>query len=222
MATLSDIGVAAAINILSAFIFFLAFSILRLQPFNGRVYFRKWYLKGLRTDPAREEAFVRKFVNLDWRSYLKFLNWVPETIRMPEPELIDHAGLDSVVYLRIYLLGYAVIENHFIKLKIFCPIAFLAWTILVPINWTSTGLERAKITNITSSGIDKLSISNVHSRSERFWGHMVMAYVFTFWTCYMLLKEYEKVASMRLQFLAEEKRRPDQFTVYFICHPPFL
>ncbi|XP_019457670.1 PREDICTED: CSC1-like protein At1g62320 [Lupinus angustifolius] len=212
MATLSDIGVAAAINILSAFIFFLAFSILRLQPFNGRVYFRKWYLKGLRTDPAREEAFVRKFVNLDWRSYLKFLNWVPETIRMPEPELIDHAGLDSVVYLRIYLLG----------LKIFCPIAFLAWTILVPINWTSTGLERAKITNITSSGIDKLSISNVHSRSERFWGHMVMAYVFTFWTCYMLLKEYEKVASMRLQFLAEEKRRPDQFTVYFICHPPFL
>ncbi|MCI34527.1 CSC1-like protein, partial [Trifolium medium] len=27
-------------------------------------------------------------------------------LRMPEPELIDHAGLDSVVYLRIYLLGY--------------------------------------------------------------------------------------------------------------------
>lgn len=106
MATLSDIGVAAGLNILSAFIFFVAFAILRLQPFNDRVYFPKWYLKGLRTDPVHGGAFVRKFVNLDWRSYLRFLNWMPAALRMPEPELIDHAGLDSVVYLRIYLVGY--------------------------------------------------------------------------------------------------------------------
>jgi hypothetical protein len=26
---------------------------------------------------------------------------------MPEPELIEHAGLDSAVYVRIYLLGWA-------------------------------------------------------------------------------------------------------------------
>ncbi|XP_061352196.1 calcium permeable stress-gated cation channel 1-like [Gastrolobium bilobum] len=210
MATLQDVGVAAAINIFSAFIFFVAFAILRLQPFNDRVYFPKWYLKGLRTDPVHGGAFVRKFINLDWRSYLGFLNWMPEALRMPEPELIDHAGLDSAIYLRIYLIG----------LKIFVPIAFLAWTVLVPVNWTSTGLEGAKITNITSSDIDKLSVSNVHSRSERFWGHIVMAYAFTFWTCYVLLKEYEKVESMRLQFLAEERRRPDQFTVLVRNIPP--
>lgn len=40
-----------------------------------------------------------------------------------------------------------------------------------------------------------------------------MAYAFTVWTCYVLMKEYEKIASLRLQFLASEKRRPDQFTV---------
>ena|ERR1044072_2795144 len=106
MATLSDIGVAAAINILSAFIFLVAFAILRLQPFNDRVYFPKWYFKGLRTDPVHGGTFVRKVVNLDWRSYIRFLNWVPAALRMPEPELIDHAGLDSAVYLRIYLIGY--------------------------------------------------------------------------------------------------------------------
>ncbi|RZC04778.1 Calcium permeable stress-gated cation channel 1 isoform E [Glycine soja] len=210
MATLSDIGVAAGLNILSAFIFFVAFAILRLQPFNDRVYFPKWYLKGLRTDPVHGGAFVRKFVNLDWRSYLRFLNWMPAALRMPEPELIDHAGLDSVVYLRIYLIG----------LKIFVPIAFLAWAVLVPVNATSTGLESAGRDNITSSDIDKLSISNVHSRSERFWAHILVAYAFTFWTCYILLKEYEKVASMRLQFLAAEKRRPDQFTVLVRNIPP--
>lgn len=40
-----------------------------------------------------------------------------------------------------------------------------------------------------------------------------MAYVFSFWTCYVLYKEYKIVTSMRLQFLASENRRPDQFTV---------
>nr|XP_029122395.1 calcium permeable stress-gated cation channel 1 isoform X2 [Elaeis guineensis] len=158
MATLADIGVAAAINILSAFAFLLAFAILRLQPINDRVYFPKWYLKGVRSSPTHSGAFVQKFVNLEWRSYLRFLGWMPAALKMPEPELIDHAGLDSAVYLRIYLIG--------------------------------------------------------------FWAHLVMAYVFSFWTCYVLLKEYGIIASMRLHFLASEKRRPDQFTVLVRNVPP--
>lgn len=116
MATLQDIGVSAGINILSAFIFFIIFAILRLQPFNDRVYFSKWYLKGLRSSPTRGGAFVQRFVNLDLRAYLKFLNWMPQALKMPEPELIDHAGLDSVVYLRIYWLGYANAYDHFLLL----------------------------------------------------------------------------------------------------------
>lgn len=106
MATLLDIGVSAAINILTAFAFLLAFSILRLQPFNDRVYFPKWHLKGIRSSPSSHGAFVRKFVNLDYTSYLKIFGWIPAALKMPEPELIEHAGLDSAVYLRIYLLGY--------------------------------------------------------------------------------------------------------------------
>lgn len=106
MATLGDIGVAAGINILFALAFLVAFAILRLQPINDRVYFPKWYLKGLRTSPMHSGSCVTKFVNLDWRSYIRFLNWVPDALKMPEQELIDHAGLDSAVYLRIYQLGY--------------------------------------------------------------------------------------------------------------------
>ena len=106
MASLGDIGLSAAINLLTAFVFLVLFAVLRLQPFNDRVYFPKWYLKGLRSSPSRSGAFVRRFVNLDFRSYLRFLNWMPAALQMPEPELIDHAGLDSAVYLRIYLIGY--------------------------------------------------------------------------------------------------------------------
>lgn len=101
--------VAATINILSAFAFFVAFAVLRIQPLNDRVYFPKWYLKGLRSSPSRAGVFVQKFINLDYQSYVAFLNWMPAALRMPEPELIDHAGLDSAVYLRIYWTGYALV-----------------------------------------------------------------------------------------------------------------
>ncbi|KAH6764554.1 ERD to dehydration family protein [Perilla frutescens var. hirtella] len=211
MATFSDIGVAAGINILFAVAFLVAFAILRLQPLNDRVYFPKWYLKGLRSSPMQSGSFVTKFVNLDWRSYIRFLNWVPDALKMPEPELIDHAGLDSAVYLRIYLLG----------LKIFVPVALLSWAILVPVNWTNNTLAISQASDkLQYSNIDKLSISNVPYGSPRFWTHIVMAYVFTFWTCYTLRNEYEKVAVMRLHFLASERRRPDQFTVLVRNVPP--
>ncbi|XP_016493896.2 hyperosmolality-gated Ca2+ permeable channel 1.5 [Nicotiana tabacum] len=207
MATLSDIGVAAAINILSACIFLIAFAILRIQPVNDRVYFPKWYLKGLRSSPLHSGTIVNKFVNLDFRAYLKFLNWMPAALQMPEPELIDHAGLDSAVYLRIYLIG----------LKIFVPIAFIAFSVMVPVNWTNRTLE---LSNLTYSDLDKLSISNIPLGSQRFWTHLVMAYIFTFWTCYVLKREYAIIASMRLHFLASERRRPDQFTVLVRNVPP--
>ena len=64
------------------------------------------YLKGSRESSSHGGTFVRKFVNLDMRSYLKFLSWMPAALKMPEDELISHAGLDSAVYLRIYLVGY--------------------------------------------------------------------------------------------------------------------
>jgi hypothetical protein len=207
MATIQDIGVSAAINILSAVIFLLAFTFLRLQPINDRVYFPKWYLKGARQSPSHGGASVRKFVNLDVRSYLKFLSWMPAALQMPEDELISHAGLDSAVYLRIYLIG----------LKIFVPITILAFLVLVPVNWTNETLEGLKVEH---SDIDKLSISNIPYGSKRFIAHLTMAYVFTFWTCYVLLREYEIVATMRLRFLASEKRRPDQFTVLVRNIPP--
>ncbi|KAI7982954.1 CSC1-like protein [Camellia lanceoleosa] len=208
MASIQDISLAAAVNILSAIVFLVAFAILRLQPVNDRVYFPKWYLKGIRGSPTRSKAFASKFINLDFRTYIRFLNWMPAALRMPQPELIDHAGLDSAVYIRIYLLG----------LKIFAPITALAFGVLVPVNWTGESLDNVK--DLTFSNIDKLSISNVSPGSQRFWAHLVMAYVFSFWTCYVLYKEYKIVATLRLHFLASENRRPDQFTVLVRNVPP--
>lgn len=111
MATITDIGVAAAINILSALGFLMAFALLRLQPINGRVYFTKWYLNGERSSRTHSGAFIHKFINLNPRSYLRFLEWIPAALKMSELELIEHAGLDSAVFLRIYLIGYSTLDS---------------------------------------------------------------------------------------------------------------
>lgn len=208
MTDLQGIAMSAAVNLVSALVFLIAFAILRLQPINDRVYFPKWYLKGIRANPAHSKGLVTKFVNLDFRMYLRFLNWMPEALRMPEPELIEHAGLDSVAYIRIYLLG----------LKIFVPIAVLAFAVLLPVNWTGRMLEGSH--DLTFNNIDKLSISNIPFGSNRFWAHIGVAYVATFWTCYMLYKEYKIITTMRLQFIASSDRRPDQFTVLVRNVPP--
>ena len=105
MATLLDISVSALINIVTAFAFLVAFALLRIQPINDRVYFPKWYFKAQRKDPVSTN-FVAKFVNLNFKTYLTFLNWMPQALQMSESQLIQHAGLDSVAFLRIYLLGY--------------------------------------------------------------------------------------------------------------------
>nr|DAD19243.1 TPA_asm: hypothetical protein HUJ06_020706 [Nelumbo nucifera] len=202
MASLSDIGVSAFINIVGAFAFLLAFALLRIQPVNDRVYFPKWYMTGGRRSPRHAGNVVGRFVNLNFKTYLTFLNWMPEALKMSESELINHAGLDSAVFLRIYLLG----------LKIFIPMTILAILVLIPVN-VSGGTLFFLRKELVVSDIDKLSISNVQPKSQKFWAHLSMAYLFTIWTCYMLYKEYGRVAFMRLHYLASQPRRVDQFTV---------
>lgn len=202
MATLGDIGVSALINILTALAFLVAFAVLRIQPVNDRVYFPKWYLTGGRASPRSSGNLVGKFVNLNFRTYLTFLNWMPQALKMSETEIINHAGLDSAVFLRIYLLG----------LKIYVPITVVALMVLIPVNVSNGELFGLK-KELVVSNIDKLSISNVRPKSIKFFFHIMTMYLFTFWTCYMLYIEYGKVASMRLKFLAAQRRSADQFTV---------
>ncbi|XP_020093576.1 CSC1-like protein At1g32090 isoform X2 [Ananas comosus] len=168
------------------------------------VYFPKWYIAGERKGSRSRSGArgVGKFVNLNLWTYLTFLNWVPGALRMSQSEIIQHAGLDSAVYLRIYILG----------LKIFVPMTTLALLILIPVNVSGGTLVDLR-KEIIFSDIDKLSISNVSPGSQRFFVHLLMAYLFTLWTCYMLYKEYDNVAFMRLHYLASQHRRVDQFTV---------
>ncbi|KAI3522982.1 hypothetical protein L1887_01034 [Cichorium endivia] len=67
---------------------------------------------------SRSGAFVQKFVNLDFKSYLKFLYWMSAALCMPQPELIDHARLDSIVYLTVTLEKSKLTYSDIDKLSI--------------------------------------------------------------------------------------------------------
>ncbi|PKA53010.1 DNA-directed RNA polymerase III subunit RPC2 [Apostasia shenzhenica] len=203
MASLEDLAVSAFINILSAIGFLLAFAVLRVQPINGRVYYPKWYINGGRSSPRGSANGVLRFVSFNiWSYVVSFLGWMPQALKMSQAEIIQHAGLDSAIYLRIYILG----------LKIFVPVTVAALLVLIPVNVSGGTLLDLK-KEIVFSDIDKLSISNVSPGSERFWVHLVMAYLFTLWSCYMLYIEYDNIAFMRLHFLASQPRRVEQFSV---------
>ncbi|XP_074283361.1 CSC1-like protein At1g32090 isoform X2 [Silene latifolia] len=88
----------------------------------------------------------------------------------------------------------------------------LAIIVLLPVN-ASGGTLFFLRKELVTSNIDKLSISNVRPKSLRFFAHIGMEYVLTFWTCFLLYKEYDRVASMRLLFMASRQRRVEQYTV---------
>lgn len=47
----------------------------------------------------------RPILNLDPSSYLNDTNWLWDALMMPQLEFIKHAGLDALVFLRLFKLG---------------------------------------------------------------------------------------------------------------------
>eukprot|EP00475_Leptophrys_vorax_P044843 TRINITY_DN9126_c0_g1_i1.p1 TRINITY_DN9126_c0_g1~~TRINITY_DN9126_c0_g1_i1.p1 ORF type:complete len:902 (-),score=75.20 TRINITY_DN9126_c0_g1_i1:288-2732(-) len=134
---------------------------------------------------------------------------------MPERDLIRHAGLDSVVFLHSLKLG----------VKIFVPIAAIAALVLFPVNYTGGALNKQEqyynqqkaagknVTHLSFSELDKLSIANIPNGSPRLWAHLVCAWVFSLWALWVLRDAFKQVARMRMDYLADQRRAPHQFTV---------
>ena len=114
MATVGDIAVSAFVNVLLVFLFLAAFALLRIQPINDRVYFPKLYLAAKRRNRGSEERnWLRKHFSLNVLSWTRaFLSWMPEALKKSESSLIRDAGLDSVVFLRIYILGWGYLFSR--------------------------------------------------------------------------------------------------------------
>lgn len=109
MTTLQDIGVSALVNIGLTILFLLSFVFLSIQPVNDIVYYPKLYIRGIRKERPRASPRplkpVEKYVNLEVSHYMRLLDWAKSALRKTEDDIIQHSGLDSAVYLRIFLVG---------------------------------------------------------------------------------------------------------------------
>ncbi|KAL3682931.1 hypothetical protein R1sor_000953 [Riccia sorocarpa] len=213
---LSDVLASFAINGTVSVVLITLFSIFKNQPLNVRVYFSKWQLKGERVGPINYMPAVcpkgiRRYLNLDAKSYTHVMDWIKECLKMSEAELIDHGGLDAAVFLRLISLG----------LKIFIPLTVFGFIVLVPLNATDNQLaiESATKSNFTYDSLDRLTFSNISVASDRLWAHIVAAYLYTAWVLWLLFKEYRSVVALRFSFLASQTARQDQFTILCRCIP---
>ncbi|CAI7850519.1 unnamed protein product [Closterium sp. NIES-54] len=211
--TFGELGYACAINVAVLAGMLVAYTILSKQPLNARVYFTKWFSLNDREAAEKYEKVKmkgnvvkrRQWLNLSLRSYRSAFSWVDVALAMPERELIAHAGLDNVVFLHALKLGF----------KIFGPILIVAAAVLVPVNYLGGGLQQQAQSDpdLTYSDIDMLSIANIPNQSSLLWVHVAMAWLFNAWALYMMRLEHRTVADMRLDYLADQQRAPNQFTV---------
>lgn len=98
-------------NTLLSVVFLICYALLKNQPLNFRVYFPKLYVRGQAekikdyVDCGDGKGKLSGYVNLSWRSYLYSFKGMWFALKETEEELIQDVGLDSTVFVRIFLLG---------------------------------------------------------------------------------------------------------------------
>lgn len=87
---------SAAINIGLALLLLSLFSILKKQPSNADIYYARRLAKN------QQIPFDSIFT---LRRYLPSVSWISHAFRVSEDEILDSAGLDALVVIRLFKFG---------------------------------------------------------------------------------------------------------------------
>ncbi|PIA57760.1 hypothetical protein AQUCO_00600468v1 [Aquilegia coerulea] len=189
---LSALLTSVGINLLLCILFFTLYSILRKQPSNIDVYAPRLVAEG----KAHSSAFSLERL-------LPSPGWVRRAWQLSEDELLSAAGLDGVVFMRIFTFS----------LKIFSFMGLVGILILLPINYVGKQLNAFDISDLPNKSLDAFSISNLEDGSKRLWVHFVALYLATGVVCYFLYHEYRYISLKRLDLFYSSKPQPHQFTI---------
>ncbi|KXZ47792.1 hypothetical protein GPECTOR_33g674 [Gonium pectorale] len=138
--------------------------------------------------------------------------WIWPVLTYKEEDIIDEAGLDCAMYLRILRFG----------LYLFTVLSIGCVAIILPINLTSSEVNRLlheqETNNSTSqeykfTDFDRYSLSNVSARSPKMWAHLVCMYFVVLFTLWLLNRFNRESVLLRLMFLGNGKRGGPSHTV---------
>lgn len=196
-------SVQIIVSLILGFSAFMLFSILRLR-------YPKIYV-------ANFNHLNSNYVHSSSRQNLPKLpsrslfGWIPILLRINEQQVLDHAGLDAVVFLGFFKMC--------IKLLAVC--AIFAITVISPIRYKFTG----KLDQDDPDDDLDASVGIFKKKKQRYelflWSYTVFTYVFTFIGSYFLFKQTVKIIDMRQKYLGKQKSITDR-TIKLSGIPPML
>uniref|UniRef100_A0A8R7Q936 CSC1/OSCA1-like N-terminal transmembrane domain-containing protein n=1 Tax=Triticum urartu TaxID=4572 RepID=A0A8R7Q936_TRIUA len=137
------------------------------------------------------------------RPYAPLESWLAAAWRRSEDDIHAAAGLDGVVFVRIFVFS----------IRLFAVVAVVGVGVLMPINFMGDQLQLIDFTDLPSKSVDVLSISNVQDGSNKLWLHFSAVYIITGVACYLLYYEYRYISGKRLEYFMTSKPLPQYFTV---------
>lgn len=187
---------SAGINIGVCALLLSLYSILRKQPGNASVYF------GRRLAEERS----RRLNSFILERLVPSPRWMVTAWGYKEEEILDVAGLDAVVFIRIIVFS----------MRIFSIAAVVCVFGVLPLNYFGQDMEHG---NISSESLEVFTIGNVQSQSKWLWVHCVALYIISFSACVLLYFQYKSIARLRLLHITRSPPNPSHFTVLIRAIP---
>ncbi|WPK24131.1 hypothetical protein PUMCH_001389 [Australozyma saopauloensis] len=143
--------------------------------------------------------------------------WVPIVYKINEEQVLEHAGLDAVVFLGFFKMC----------IKTLAVCVLFAYTVLSPVRYWFTGRV-----DFPGEGEDNDELMNFffgsflkrkhkHSFEQFLWMYTVFTYVFTFVLLYFLYRQTLKIIDMRQHYLGKQSSITDR-TIKILGIPPVL
>ncbi|KAJ7664278.1 hypothetical protein B0H17DRAFT_991245 [Mycena rosella] len=115
-----------------------------------------------------------------------FLSWPWAVYNSNYEDILYANGADAYFFVRFLRM----------MTRVFLPIWVVSWAILLPVTSINTRVG-------TNTKLELFTMGNIQpDQQARYWAHLVLAYVFTFWIFYNIRLEMTNFVKTRQQFLA--------------------
>lgn len=146
--------------------------------------------------------------------------WIPILFRIDEAQVLEHAGLDAVVFLGFFKMC----------IRVLAICVLFAVTVISPIRYKYTGRldspddddNWGNSTAVAEFAVRRFFISNGSREYEPFlWMYTVFTYIFTMVIIFFLFRQTVKIIDMRQKYLGKQSSITDR-TIKLLGIPPML
>lgn len=113
--------------------------------------------------------------------------WVWQALQFQDVQMLQLAGMDGYVYIRFMWMSFKI-----------CASCSIGAVMLLCVYGTAPGVD-------TVHGVDRVSMANLEQQSARLWASYIFMYIFTGIFLYIIHKEYEHFAEMRMKFYSTDR-----------------